>query len=271
MIEYNDPLPEIALRTANQLYIMPHPALSTYIAHYTLSFAKSTIVPESLTLIPDASGCLIFTFDGSCFTSKLWGATTKIVKVRNGIYPMRLFIEFRPGGLYALTGIKQTELTDLQLSADLVNHELCLKITHALTSAKDLNSLVGSLNKLLLSAIQNKKIAPAIISAINNIRQAQGCCSVQKIAAQEFYSERHLNRLFNEYLGMNMKTFTNIIRINHIFTRLSKQSHLPANIAHIAGYYDQAHFIHSFKELCGVTPTDYFKNMSAFYNEPFKF
>ena len=35
-------------------------------------------------------------------------------------------------------------------------------------------------------------------------------------------------------------------------------------------YYDQAHFIHDFKDICGLAPSLYLKNKSDFYNEEFK-
>ena len=48
----------------------------------------------------------------------------------------------------------------------------------------------------------------------------------------------------------------------------------PASIAALAqeaGFYDQSHFIHDFSHICGVAPGAYLQNLSAFYNEIFKF
>ncbi|CZS11772.1 hypothetical protein CDFC105_93890 [Clostridioides difficile] len=39
-------------------YILPHKLLRQYIAHYTISI-PDTSIKENLTLIPDASGCMI--------------------------------------------------------------------------------------------------------------------------------------------------------------------------------------------------------------------
>ena len=42
-------------------------------------------------------------------------------------------------------------------------------------------------------------------------------------------------------------------------------------LAQALGYYDQAHFNHDFKSVCGVSPTVYQQKLSDFYRETHKF
>ena len=42
-------------------------------------------------------------------------------------------------------------------------------------------------------------------------------------------------------------------------------------LAQDLGYYDQPHFIHDFRAVCGVPPSAYLERMAGFYNEPLKF
>lgn len=261
----------IMLRTQNQMYILPSQPLSQYIAHYTVSWPGANSVPDKLVLIPDASGCLIFTDNGSSVTSKLWGATTKAITVENDVnrYPFRLFIEFRPGGLFSLMGKNQAELTDLQIP--LPDKQLHSIVTEAYERAMNLSSFIARLNGILLSFIEKKMIPPAVHSAIETIRLRKGCISVKELEATEFYSSRHLNRLFTDYLGINVKIYTTIVRINSVLKLMKDRQLSSGEIAHVAEFYDQAHFINAFRTICGATPTKYFANMSDFYNEPFKF
>ena len=51
--------PRLIKRTDTHLYLLPHPRLRAMVAHYTVSFPGTGPVPDTLTLIPDASGCIV--------------------------------------------------------------------------------------------------------------------------------------------------------------------------------------------------------------------
>lgn len=266
----------VMLRTATQIYLAPNPLLRGYVAHYTISFANNSIGPENLTLIPDASGCAIFSYDGSIFTSMLWGATTKTVIVKNDVneYPFRLFIEFLQGGLFCFTKLHQAELTDRQIPLTDIDNQLHSQIAEAFERATDLRHFIAQLDSILLSMISNKPkrtLPPAILSALDTITRRKGCLSLKDLASSEYYSSKQLNRLFNAYLGTSVKKFSTIFRLNYVLQQMKEGRHTSLDIAQSADFYDQAHFIHSFKAFCGTTPQKYIESMSTFYNEPFKF
>ena len=68
-------------RSPVHIYLAPHPLLRPYIAHYTLTHPNfEAQMPSRLALVPDASGCFIFTLDNK-LSSILYGATTRVVVV----------------------------------------------------------------------------------------------------------------------------------------------------------------------------------------------
>lgn len=72
-------------------------------------------------------------------------------------------------------------------------------------------------------------------------------------------SARQLRRLFEYYVGDTPKTFSKIIRFQHILrAKPSVQSLRQNKLFFDAGYYDQAHFIKEFKNLYGITPSKAF-------------
>ncbi len=68
-------------------------------------------------------------------------------------------------------------------------------------------------------------------------------------------SPRQLRRLFEYYIGDSAKTFSKIVRFQHLLrSKPSDQSLNQLKSYFDAGYYDQAHFIKEFKNFYGLTP-----------------
>jgi AraC-like DNA-binding protein len=103
------------------------------------------------------------------------------------------------------------------------------------------------------------------------IIQSNGNISLKEITEKTFYSERHLNRLSNHYLGFNLKDFSRIVRINKAIYLLHHTSHSLDYISAESGFYDISHFIRDFRAVCGVTPQEYRNNLSDFYSAIAKF
>jgi AraC-like DNA-binding protein len=261
----------------NYTYIFPHPILRKYIAHYTICVPDNNLINLDLgylNLIPDSSGCIVCTYENNKFNITLWGATTKIVTVKNDMNDdiVRFFIEFLPGGLHAITGIKQSELCDVQTSIEDVNKDLYKKIIYLLENSKSMDNLITSLNSIFIEAIEkNSKSSSVIESSLITASNTSGIITIKDLASAEYISERQLNRLFNEYIGMSTKMFLRLVRINNTINLLKATNYNLSDNAQILGFYDQSHFIRDFKAICGVTPKSFLKNMSDFYNEEFKY
>lgn len=266
----------------NQFYFIPHPLLRRYISHYTITYStisnknKGNFLSDDLVIIPDGSGCMIYGFNNQETYESCWGPTSRPVKVKrsNSADNERMFfIEFLPGGLYALTGIHQKEIRDLQCSIHDIDKSLLIMLGDTIKSSKSIDELILKVDSILIRVIENNnRTEPSITSVIDKIRSSGESISIKSLAESVYISERHLNRLFEKNIGLNVKLFERLTRINKavkIYKNNAKQN--STNIAHQSGFFDQSHFIRDFNELCGTTPNNFVKNMSDFYNEPFKY
>lgn len=71
-------------------------------------------------------------------------------------------------------------------------------------------------------------------------------------------SERTLERYFNLYIGTSPKKYVRLVQFRRTLHDLWAQQ--PSSLTDIAvkhGYYDQSHFIKSFKQYTGVTPSQF--------------
>ncbi|HYE10963.1 MAG TPA: helix-turn-helix domain-containing protein [Patescibacteria group bacterium] len=264
-----------------QFYFMPNPILRKYVSHYTFSYSVANYkehvkgTAEELILIPAGGGCMIFSFDGGELYESCWGPTSKPVKVQkdDSTKDKRMFfIEFLPGGLYEFTGIPQNKLRDVQCSLFEIEKELTRTLRTAVMTSRSVEEIIFRTDNILIRALENKFMTNAsVISVLNKIKQSGGQASIKSLAASEYISERHLNRLFENSVGISVKTYERLVRINRA-VKLYKNNTLQS-VSHIAqesGFFDESHFIRDFNEFCNATPNTFVKKVSDFYNEPFK-
>lgn len=261
-------------QTATHTYIAAHPFLRPYIAHYTLCYPMDwpAFPCETLSLVPDAGGCLILQYNGSRLSQLLWGASTKMVEVESGGYAeeIQIFVEFRPGGLFQLLGGGVPEVTDCQLDFSLVDGPLSRSLEEAFAAAEDIDAFLEKLDQILLSRIIAGEKDELVRAALTYMNRDFLGLSVKRLAAELKYSERHLNRLFCSGVGMTAKGYLRVLRVNQAVAMMKSGQHTLTQVAQNAGFYDQPHFIHDFQMICGVTPSVYLKQSGSFYNEPYK-
>ncbi|WP_394869986.1 helix-turn-helix domain-containing protein [Clostridioides difficile] len=256
----------------NFVYLLPCIQLRNWISNFTISFPNQTIISDNYTIIPHGSVTLVFFYDATGLHSLLFGPTTK-PKTVGGIAnrcDVILIIEFQPAGFFPIIGIQQSELIDKVVPFSIINTSLDLEIKKIFNESLSIDKLILKLEELLISNIKIEYLYEFIL-AIQLIIQNSGNISSQEISKKVFYSSRHLNRLFNQYLGLSMKSFSRLVRINKSIKLLNNNKTSLMSICNELGFYDIPHFIKDFKIVCGITPQKYRANMSDFYSEIAKF
>lgn len=262
----------ILLRAKDFIYILPHKTLGDCISNYTITFPNRDIISDHYTVIPHGSATLVFSCDRSGLRGNLFGPLTKscVVGGLANQCDMLLIIEFQPAGLYAFTGVNQKELTNQRIPFEMIDLRLNRLLLEILESTSHLDDLIARLDSLLLEHSCTAYPAALRIAAKMMV-EATGNISCKELSESVYYSERHLNRLFEHYLGSNMKTFSRMIRINKAIRLMEHAGDNLTRTSYEMGFYDLPHFIHDFKSVCGMTPQEYRNNMSDFYSEIAKF
>jgi len=99
-------------------------------------------------------------------------------------------------------------------------------------------------------------------SLVTQISQTEGILPLAKMLEKIPMSQRQLERQFKRLVGLSPKQYSRVQRLGRA-RRLLKQAEnvsLP-DVAISSGYFDQAHFIHDFKAVLGLTPGQYLKNI----------
>lgn len=254
------------------VYLRPHPGLRGLISNYTITFPGDHMISDRYTVIPHGSATLVFSCREGVLYGDLFGPATKpsVVGGAANRAGMLFIVEFRPAGLSAFANWPQTELADRIIPFELINPVLNSSMEQILESASGLHELLVRIEDLFLLNVQSE-YPSALKHSVHNIIENKGILSTRELAGCAFYSERQLNRIFHRHLGMSVKTFSRLVRINNAVKRLNNPHSSITNICLSSGFYDLSHFIHDFKAVSGVTPQEYRRRMSDFYSEIAKF
>lgn len=82
-----------------------------------------------------------------------------------------------------------------------------------------------------------------------------GTVLLKTLAEETGYSERYINRTFKESMGISPKKFARIIRFQSAIQGFEAGLN-PTEIAYQLNYYDCAHMVKEFKEMCGMRPSE---------------
>jgi AraC-like DNA-binding protein len=103
--------------------------------------------------------------------------------------------------------------------------------------------------------------SPGVVYAWQRLTRTHGSASIGPLIEELGWSRKHLVEKFREHVGLPPKTVARIMRFNHALGLL-RTCKRWADVAHSAGYYDQAHMIRDFREFSGLTPTEYVRTFS---------
>lgn len=103
---------------------------------------------------------------------------------------------------------------------------------------------------LLKDASQDNDIDGRVKKAISLIKEKHGTNKIEDLAHFVNVSERRLQQLFAEYIGISPKRVASIYRIHKVVYDLLKDNCQTSIYAY---HYDQAHFINDFKKHSGMS------------------
>ena len=186
------------------------------------------------------------------------GARTDCFVIDTSAQERVLGIQFRPGGAYPILGMPASEVARAAYSLeDLWPHQTRL-IRERLLAAPGVAAMFEILEGELLTRL---KRGPAVHAAVHYASHwlARGV-RVRDVADRAGLSSRRLIDLFAQQTGLAPKAFQRVRRFQRVLRSLhTGREELWADLAASCGYYDQAHFIHDFRDFSGMTPGEYMR------------
>lgn len=157
----------------------------------------------------------------------------------------------------ALLGLPLHEITDSIISLTDI-HGRWKNHACEFADSKDDIARIKLIENFLIRNMNTKSLYHSyfIRACVAEIRSSRGLDMPFKSMEKFNLSERSLQRLFKEHVGLPPKKFSEIVKFENSIA-LFNRGKTMTDICYEAGYYDQSHFIKSFKQFTGLTPTEY--------------
>jgi AraC-like DNA-binding protein len=175
---------------------------------------------------------------------------------RHRVLGMRL----RPRAAYAVLAWPMHELTDLTVDLrDLVGREAAV-LAERCHDARSAEACLGLAARWLTERMaRSHAVEPAIGWAAEEIERSGGGVAVGELRERTGFSKARLATAFRVQIGFTPKRYSRIIRFRRALGLLQEGRDALADVALTAGYYDQPHMNAEFRELAGISPSEFLR------------
>lgn len=178
-------------------------------------------------------------------------------------------IQLQPIALYAIFGIPCSEVKDWALDGSLLIKNLNEpQIEERLQMKGGGHQKAHWLENFMVKRLKHATDLPfamKLSDVVNQVLSKPSQWADIKLEDLTGYSRTHTYRLFKKWYGLSPSRTLKLQRYVRSLQQLHNDN-LPENLTGLSyrqGYYDQAHFIHIFKEITGMTPGEYRKKRTA--------
>jgi AraC-like DNA-binding protein len=166
----------------------------------------------------------------------------------------------RPGVVRRILGVPASDLGGGLVDLEALWGPTADAIREQLIAAGDAAERIGTLEREIVRRLRrgptdrDTQVGNSLWSALGGSVNVP----VSTIAQRYGLTHRRLIALFDQHVGLKPKTYDRVQRLRRVM-RAVASSRRPswAQVAVQAGYCDQAHLIHEFRSMTGLTPTEY--------------
>jgi methylphosphotriester-DNA--protein-cysteine methyltransferase len=174
-------------------------------------------------------------------------------------------VSFKAGGGFPFVPMPAGELHNLTVPLEALWGSRADAVCEALLRTPSPAARCGILERALLAAARGRYVRhPAVCFAVGELGHRRRPRPVARVAEQIGVSQRRFIEMFRNEVGLTPKAFSRVCRFQHVLGRIGTLTAVDwASVANDCGYFDQAHFIHDFREFAGVSPTVYLRSRAS--------
>lgn len=168
---------------------------------------------------------------------------------------------FYPIGFGNIVKTPLDRLTDTELPLrELFPVDESEALARGMSGAADVSEHIRLIEAFLRRRLDEAATLSRIVTeTVDALLQTRGTTPIYAILKEDGSKRRQLERQFRKQIGISPKRLGRAIRLQTALNLLlNRSTETLTEIAYEADYFDQTHFIKDFKELVGVTPTEFY-------------
>jgi AraC-like DNA-binding protein len=231
------------------------PPLSPWVVG--LAASADAAAPGSVRVLPDGGVDLLFSAPaaGGAWTAEVFGPKTRALVVHDRERAEKIAVRLRPGAAARWLGVPAHALADHAVPLDALWGGAVRELSARLAEARSRAARRACIEAALLArAARIDGPPPLALAAVSRLVASGGRMAAGALARSLGTSERRLERVFREHVGVGPKRLARIVRLWEARSALARgASQLEAALA--AGYHDQAHLHRDCRALAGCAPS----------------
>ncbi|WP_344879820.1 helix-turn-helix domain-containing protein [Allokutzneria multivorans] len=187
-------------------------------------------------------------------------------------YPLRtrsVGVHFKPWGLAPFLPMPAGELCDRPVTVEQVwGRTAVAELRDRMSTVDGPREMLALLEEELARRLRETAGLGLVRHTSGVIAAASGAVAIGELSVAAGVSSTHLARRFKELIGITPKRLARSHRFTATVFAIDPADPVDwGELAGGAGYFDQAHFGHEFREFTGLTPTRYLEVRRRFLRE----
>lgn len=253
-------------------FVQPWPQLRPYIESFWI-FESESGLPSADTSIAAPNGCakLIIPYQNSLW-SRHPGERPKETK-EHGLYFVGvqeaptfltssprptgfIAIEFSPGGAHRFLSLSMAGTTNGLFAFDELQSRIGREMQETLCNLSGVDRKIQFVQTRLTGLLQNDLPSSGVVDyVVGTLKATGGLTPIKALEQQTGYSNRYLEFLFKERVGVSPKALARIFRFQRFYEKWARGQHYDLLKSELYDYYhDQSHFAKEFKKFTGYPP-----------------
>lgn len=261
---------ENIMKTIQPYFVMATPeyhkgiVMNYGILHF-YDYYKHTDLENRIMVVPDGCIDIMFEKDASGIKARVAGTVLEKTMVENENGKEYFGVRFLAGELPTIVNASMKDFVQHEINLeDVIRDRDFLK---RMEDAYDKGKWMEGFLKFYKEAFDKQAFIPErgnsrqlVEYMKNQIISTNGNVAVSELAEQTGYTERYINKVFKQNMGINPKTFGMIMKFQKVIQKINQEEECKlTDIGVDVGYYDQSHFIRDFKKYAALTPKEYRK------------